>query len=127
MPLSQPCLSLPLLPRKEVAVDFEGGELSSDGGWLLLSLADRKLRLTQRLAEAIEDPRDPDRLEHPLVALLQQRIYQIAQGYPDQNDAQPLRRDPLLKVAVGRAPGAADLASQASFSRLENRVTAQDL
>ena len=127
MPLSQPTLLLPLLGRKELTVDFDGGELSSDGGWLLLALADRKLRLTERLAEVIEDGRDPDRLTHPLEALLKQRIYQIAQGYADQNDAQSLRRDPVLKVAVGRAPGAADLASQPSFSRLENRITAEEL
>jgi hypothetical protein len=127
MPRSQPSLSLPLLPRKEVAVDFDGGEISSDGGWLLLALADRKLQLTARLASKIHDPRDPERVAHPLELLLQQRIYQIAQGYPDQNDADTLRRDPLLKVAAGRAPAGKDLASQPSFSRLENSITAADL
>jgi hypothetical protein len=127
MPCSQPSLSLPLLPRQELAVDFDGGELSSDGGWLLLALADQKLRLTERMAAQIQDPRDPERLDHSQLALLRQRIYQIAQGYADQNDAQDLRRDPLLKVAVGRAPSAPDLAGQSSFSRLENRVTAEDL
>lgn len=127
MPLSQLPLSLPLLARKQVAVDFEGGELSSDAGWLLLALADQKLRLTTRLAAAMQDPRRQQSVDHTLPALLQQRIYQIAQGYADQNDAQTLRRDPLLKVAVGRAPGAPDLAGQSSFSRLENRVTAEEL
>jgi len=73
------------------------------------------------------DPRAQERLEHPLEALLRQRVYQIAQGYADQNDADSLRGDPLLKVAVGRAPGDEDLASQPSFSRLENWVTAADL
>src|SRR5688572_26012220 len=99
---SQPTLLLPLLPRKEVAVDWEGGELSSDGGWLLLAFVDRKLRLTERLAGEIEDPRIPERVRHHLLALLQQRVFQIAQGYEDANDAQTLRRDPLLKVAGGR-------------------------
>jgi hypothetical protein len=80
MTSSQLALSFPLLPRKEVLVDFQGGELSSDGGWLLLALADRRLRLTERMAAAIDDPRDPKRLTHPLLDLLKQRIYQIAQG-----------------------------------------------
>lgn len=127
MPCSQLALSFPLLSRKEVRVDFDGGEMSSDGGWLLLAVADQRLRLTERMAAVIDDPRDPERLTHPQQDLLKQRIYQIAQGYADQNDAQPLRRDPLLKVAVGRAPSAPDLAGQASFSRLENRVTPADL
>lgn len=124
---SQLPLSLPLVPRKDVRVDWDGGELSSDGGWLLLSLADRQLRLTQRLAAAVQDPRDPDRIDHPLQALFQQRCFQVAQGYEDGNDAQTLRFDPLLKVAVGRTPSDAPLAGQSTFSRFEHAVTAEDL
>ncbi|MGI8426260.1 MAG: IS1380 family transposase [Actinomycetota bacterium] len=127
MATSQPALSLPLVPRKEVAVDWEGGELSSDGGWLLLALADRQLRLTDRLAAAIEDVRTPERIQHRLQDLLKQRIFQIAQGYEDANDAQTLRRDPLLKVAVGRGPSGPPLAGQSTLSRWENWVTAADL
>lgn len=127
MPVSQPALSLPLLPRKEVAVDFDGGELASDGGWLLLGLADQKLQLCARLAKVIDDPRDANHVDHPLEALIRQRVFQISQGYADQNDSQVLRSDPLLKVAVGRTPGEDDLAGQSSMSRLENRITADDL
>jgi len=124
---SQRTLALPLVPKKAVALDWDGGELSSDGGWLLLALADRQLQLTERLAAALEDARDPTRIQHPLVDLLKQRIFQIAQGYADANDAQTLRDDPLLKVAVGRAPGGARLAGQSTLSRWENAVTAADL
>lgn len=127
MSCSQAALVLPLVPRKEVCVDWEGGELSSDGGWLLLSLADRQLGLTRRMAAAVEDPREQDQVDHPLETLLQQRIYPIAQGYEDANDAQTLRHDPLLKVAVGRPPSAAPLAGQSTLSRFENWVTAADL
>lgn len=123
----QPTLSLPLLPRKEVTVDWDGGALSSDGGWLLLALVDRQLRLTERLAGEIEDPRLPERVHHGLQALLQQRVYQIAQGYQDANDAQTLRRDPLLKLAVGRAPDGPPLAGQSTLSRWENWISAEDL
>ena len=127
MPLSLSHLSLPLLPRQEVRVDFAGGELSSDGGWLLLALLDQKLRLTERMAAAIQDPRREDRVRHALPALLRQRIYQIAQGYQDANDAQTLRHDPLLKVAVGRPPRGPSLAGQSTLSRWENWVSAADL
>jgi hypothetical protein len=127
MPASQLTLTLPLVPKKAVALDWDGGELSSDGGWLLLALLDRQLELTQRLAAVLTDHRDPDRITHALRALLQQRIFQIALGYADGNDANTLRHDPLLKVAVGRAPQAGPLAGQSTFSRLENAVTAQEL
>jgi Transposase DDE domain group 1 len=127
MPASQLTLSLPLVPKKAVQVDWDGGELSSDGGCLLLALVDQQLGLTRRMAAAIQDPRHPDQITHPLVALLQQRIYQIAQGHEDANDAQTLRHDPLLKVAVGRPPSADPLAGQSTCSRFENWVTAADL
>ena len=127
MPASQLTLSLPLVPKKAVQLDWEGGELSSDAGWLLLALVDAKLRLTERLAARLTDRRDPDRIEHELVPLLKQRIFQIAQGYADGNDANSLRRDPLLKIAVGRAPHAGPLAGQSTCSRFENAVTAADL
>jgi hypothetical protein len=127
MPTSQPTLALPLVPKKTVQLDWEGGELSSDGGWLLLALLDEQLHLTERLAAVLTDRRDPARIDHELVALLKQRIFQIAQGYADGNDANTLRQDPLLQVAVGRAPQAGPLAGQSTFSRFENAVTAADL
>jgi hypothetical protein len=127
MHVSQPTLALPLVARKEVRVDWDGGELSSDGGWLLLALADARLGVTRRMAAAIKDPRAQDQVDHPLEDLLQQRIYQIAQGYEDANDAQTLRHDPLLKIAVGRPPSAAPLAGQSTLCRLENWITTTDL
>jgi len=127
VPASQPSLMLPLGPGKPVLLDWEGGELSSDGGLLLVARADRSLRLTERLAAEVHDPRCPAQLRHPLLALLRQRVYQIALGYEDGNDAQTLRHDPLLKTAVGRTPRAAPLAGQSTFSRFENAATAEDL
>jgi hypothetical protein len=127
MPASQLTLSLPLVPKKQVRLDWDGGELSSDAGWVLLALLNEKLQLTARMAAAMEDPRDPQRVDHPLEALLKQRIFPVAQEYADGNDAQTLRHDPLLKVAVGRAPSSGPLAGQSTFSRWENAVTAADL
>src|SRR5262249_60187643 len=101
---SQPVLNFPLLSRKPVQVAFSGGSLSSDGGLLLLAQLDQKLRLTERVAACLHDPRLPERVQHPLLDLLRQRIYQIAAGYEDANDATALRADPALKVAAGRCP-----------------------
>jgi hypothetical protein len=120
-------IQLPLLPRKPVAVDFSGGDLSSDAGLIPLSLADQQLQLTQRLAAAVADPRDPQRIAHSMHDLFRERIYLIAQGYEDANDANSMRHDPLLKLAVGRSPEEPALASQSTLSRWENAVTPRDL
>jgi len=120
-------MEVPLLPHKPVAVDFAGGDLSSDAGLIPLALADQAMHLTGRLADAVADPRDPQRIEHSLQDLFRERIYLITQGYEDALDANTLRDDPLLKLAVGRDPDAAPLASQSTLSRFENAVTLADL
>jgi Transposase DDE domain group 1 len=112
-----------------IRADFEGGALSSDFGVLLLRGIDRQIGLTARLAAAIHDTRHPSSIDHPLRDLLAQRIYQIASGYADGNDAHRLRRDPLFKLGVERSPLAPeqDLASAPTFSRLEHSVDRKDL
>jgi hypothetical protein len=107
---------------KPVVVRNDGGALTSDAGALLLREIDEELGLTQRLAGSICDERDQSKVQHPILELLRQRIYSIACGYEDCNDARSLRVDPALKLAVGRAPTQADLASQPTLSRLEASV-----
>jgi len=126
---SQLSLSFPALAaKKPIEADFSGGRLSSDGGLLLLAELDRKLGLTQSLAACLQDRRDPARVELPLLDLLRQRVSQIALGYEDANDADPLRTDPLFKMAVSGTPESArDLGSQPTFSRLEHGVTRKEL
>src|SRR5690348_7877221 len=97
-------IEVPLLARQSVAIDFDGGDLSSEAGLIPLALADQQIQLTRRLADAIADPRDPDRIAHSVHDLFRERIYLIAQGYEDAIDANPMRHDPLLKLAVGRSP-----------------------
>lgn len=101
---------------------FAGGRLTSDGGLPWLAEADAALDLTPALAACIPDwRRGPVR--HSLLALVRQRLYQLACGYADQNDATTLRLDPLLKRVCGRLPDSGgDLASQPTLSRLENAV-----
>lgn len=108
-----------------LAVDFQGGRLTSDGGWTWVAEADQALGLCPALAAVIPDRRRRGR--HTRLELLRQRIYQIAAGYEDQDDADTLRRDPLLKLVCGRLPETdPDLASQPTFSRLENAFSARD-
>jgi hypothetical protein len=109
-----------------LTVDFQGGRLTSDGGWPWVAEADHALGLTAALAAALPDHRRR-RGRHTLLALLRQRIYQIVAGYEDQDDADALRSDPLLKLVCGRlSESDPDLASQPTLSRLENGFAARD-
>jgi hypothetical protein len=107
---------------RSVEASFDLEALTSDGGLVWLREADLALGLSAALAAEIPDWRTrPGR--HPLATLVQQRLYQIACGYADQNDATTLRHDPLLKQVCGRLPvSGAPLASQPTLSRLENAV-----
>src|SRR5215212_1346398 len=104
MPCSQTELPFPLLIRQSVHLDFSGGALSSNGGLLLLAHLDRQLGLTQAVAVTCRDPRRKKSLQHSLLDLIRQRVYPIAAGYEDANDATTLRHDPALKLACGRPP-----------------------
>jgi len=110
------------LSQKPVTIRNDGGALTSDAGALLLRQLDDRLGLTRRLAGCVVDRRERGKVRHEVLSLLRQRIYQIALGYEDCNDADRLRSDPALKLAVGRAPTEADLASQPTLSRWENAV-----
>jgi Transposase DDE domain group 1 len=107
-------------------VDFLGGRLTSDGGWSWVAEADAVLGLCAALAAASPDPRRR-RGRHSRLDLLRQRLYQLVAGYEDQNDADTLRHDPLLKLVCGRLPASdPDLASQPTLSRFENSFSARD-
>lgn len=122
-------LCFPPVAGQTLRADCEGGALSSDFGALLLRGVDRQIGLTERLAAAIHDKRHPSYINHPLRDLLAQRIYQIASGYADANDANHLRRDPLFKLGVEHAPldATQDLASAPTFSRLEHQMDRKDI
>ncbi len=112
---------LPSVARKKVSVGFDGGQLSSDAGVLVLRGVEKKLGLAARLASCIRDRRMPERIEHTLEEMLRLRMFAIAAGYEDADDCDSLRHDPLFKMAVGRAPESGDpLCSQPTMSRLEN-------
>src|SRR5256886_5062677 len=122
-------LCFPPVAGHTLRADFDGGALSSDFGPLLLRGIDRQIGLTERLAAAVHEKRHPSYIDHSLRELFAQRIYQIASGYADGNDANSLRHDPMFKLGVERLPleAAQDLASAPTFSRLEHQVDRKDL
>ena len=114
--------------KKRVTTVFDGGNLTSDSGALLLNRVDQRLGLSGRMAEALSDPRQEGKVLHPLRDLLRQRLFQIALGYEDVNDANTLRFDPAFQAALDRVPGPGEvLASQPTLSRLEERISRREL
>ena len=121
--MNDPMLPLPgLSPAsgKPVVVKFDGGLLSSDGGVLALREVEQRLRLADRLAACIVDPRDPDQVTHSLADIIRFRLLMIGAGYEDGNDANCLRSDPMFKMALDLSPSDRELCSQSTISRLEN-------
>jgi hypothetical protein len=112
----------PAVRKRTVSASFTGGNVTSDGGITLWRQTDRRLGLTKALATVLPDPRDPERIEHPLLALVRQRIYGLAQGYEDLNDHDTLRHDLAWQRAVERDR---PLASSPTLCRLENRANRQ--
>jgi hypothetical protein len=104
---------LPAVARKKVSAAFDGGRITTDGGVMLLALAERRLGIADQLARVIPDGRDADGVVHLLPDILRARIFAIACGYEDGDDLDRLRFDPALKLACGRLPDTGgDLCSQ---------------
>ena len=119
--------SFPAVGRKKLTADFDGGRLTSDGGVMLLAMAERRLGIAERLARAFPDRRDPSRITHTLADMIRARAFAIACGYEDADDLDSLRVDPAFKLACGRLPETgADLCSQPTLSRLENAPSLKD-
>lgn len=112
---------------RPIDVVFDGEAQSSDGGLILLRAVDDRVGLTAALASCLEERRDPSRVEHGLLDLFRQRVFGIAGGYPDGNDAALLGADPVLEEVCGRrGVSGGNLASQPTLSRFENGVTARE-
>ena len=119
--------SFPAVLRKQVTAAFDGGRLTSDGGVMLLAMAERRLGIADRLARCFPDSRDPLRITHTLADMIRARVFAISCGYEDADDLDFLRTDPAFKLACGRLPDSgADLCSQPTLSRLENAPSLKD-
>jgi hypothetical protein len=97
-------------------------QLTSDAGLLPMRALDERLGLTAAFAAALNDPRDPDLIEHTVAEMVRQRIYGILADYEDQDDHDTLRTDPIFKLIAGRSPNGPSLASQPTLSRFENSI-----
>jgi Transposase DDE domain group 1 len=115
-----PLPGLSSVSGKPVVVKFDGGLLSSDGGILALREVEQRLRVADRLAACIVDPRAPDQITHSLAEIIRFRLLMISAGYEDGNDANSLRSDPMFKMALDLSPCDRELCSQSTISRLEN-------
>ena len=113
----------PALFGKRVVAQFDQPHGSSEGGAVLLKACDERLGLSQRLSGCLDEEREPGKIRHTLEELIRQRVFAIACGYADCNDAARLAQDPIQKLLVGRDPVAGEaLASQPTLSRFENTV-----
>ncbi len=120
-------MRLQLNGLKEIRMNFEGGDITSDAGLLLIRAFDEEQKFSERMGRLVFDPRQAGKVVHEQVSLIRQRLYQIIAGYEDCNDANRLRFDPTLKVVCATQSGEAELASQPTLSRLENRVGQWDM
>src|SRR5437899_24566 len=113
---------------KPIVARFDQPHASSDGGAVLVKAVDDRLGLTVRLASAVRDRRQPGKIAHRLRDLVRQRVFGLACGYADCNDAAQLAHDPIHKLLLERDPldGPA-LGSQPTLSRFENAVARPDL
>ena len=105
-----------------VVLEPSAGQLSSDAGLLPFRQLDERLGLTHAFAAVLNDPRDPDLIEHTNLEMVRSRVYGILAGYEDQNDHDTLRTDPVFKLIADRSPEDPALASQPTLSRFENAI-----
>ena len=114
--------------NKPVTAAFDQPDSSSDGGAILIKACDEKLKLSERLAQCFADTREQGKVKHPLSDLLRQRLYALACGYEDCNDAGRLADDPMQRMLLDRDPIEGDsIASQPTLSRFENSVNSRTL
>jgi hypothetical protein len=116
---TQQSFAFPVCRRRVVEANFQGGDITSDGGVLLLRQVDRRLGLSEAVAQALKDPRRQASCTYDGLSLLRQRLYALALGYEDLNDHHQLRRDVAMQTAVDRD---SVLASSATLCRYENRA-----
>jgi Transposase DDE domain group 1 len=112
------------LGPQEVTVDFAGGRVVTDAGLLTVRLLDKQLGVLAEVAQRLPDPRAQPFVTHTREALLTQEVYQILAGYPDGNDAQALRNDPLFQTLVDVSPDDEQaLASGSTLNRFHHAYT----
>jgi Transposase DDE domain group 1 len=110
-----------------IQIEVSDAPLTSDAGLLPLRQFDERIGLTKQFAQMLDDPRDPELIEHSFLDMVRMRVFGILAGYEDQNDHDTLRTDPVFKLIAERSPNDADLASQPTLSRFENQINVKSL
>jgi hypothetical protein len=114
--------------RLPIVIEAHDAPVSSDAGILPIRQFDDHIGLTDRFIACLDDPRDPEQIDHPFGEMVRQRLFGILAGYEDCNDHDTLRGDPVFKMVSGRAPDdPKGLASQPTLSRFENTVSIASL
>jgi hypothetical protein len=121
---NQLSLEFPALKRRKVEAEFSGGDITSDGGVLLLRDIDRKLSLLESINRVLHDPRESGKVVRSQLSMLRQRIYGLCLGHEDLNDHHSLRHNPAIQTAVNRLN---PLASQSTLCRLEHRANRETM
>jgi Transposase DDE domain group 1 len=117
-------LNLGNLGRQQLLVDFQGGHIVSDAGLLAVRALERPLRVIADLAPLLPDPRSPLFIQHSVESILTQEVYALLAGYPDHNDADQLRDDPLFQILADVAPTSDHrLASGSTLARFNYAYT----
>jgi len=101
-PLAQPLETSRKLGGRDLVWRFDGGDITCDGGALVLKKLEQRAGIVRRFAVCFTDYRKADQIEHPLLDLIAQRVFGLALGYEDLNDHDALRRDPMLAVALSK-------------------------
>jgi hypothetical protein len=112
-------LSFQAVGKRQIVARFDGGQLSSDGGGLLLRKVERRTHLLDQFAACFRDYRNPMLVEHSLKSLISQRVMGLALGYEDLNDHDQLRHDPLIATLVEKTDPTRALAGKSTLNRLE--------
>jgi len=130
MSLTQCTLGLELFEvgRQQVTVDFDGGQVVSDAGLLPIAQLDRELGILEEAARRMADPRSQAHVTHTTEQIVRQEVFQVLAGYPDGNDANLLRDDPLFKTIVGIDPRQTDrsLAGGSTLNRFQHAYTRRE-
>jgi len=105
---------------RSIMMDFQGAKLSSDTGFILMRELDQRHNVIAPMADSLKDNRSASHTKHSLVQMIRQRVFQMAAGYEDCNDADYLRVDPALRLSL--AKGKKLGAGQSALSRLENDI-----
>lgn len=126
---SQDSFDFGTVEGRRVVARFDGGDITSNAGALLLGAADKAIGLVRRLTACFHDERDPDLIEHAVATMVGQRIFGHALGHEDLNDHDRLRHDPVLATLAGKLEAkreaCAPLAGKSTLNRLELSLRGQ--